>query len=103
VTAEFAVALPAVILVVMALLGAVKLGADHAWLAGTAASVARAISLGSAPDKAMSELANLRPGLGSRVEMSTDAVCVTLSSAGSGILSLASLNAVETSCMPRAL
>jgi len=103
VTAELAVTLPTVILIASALLGAVKMAADHAWLASTASSAARAISIGIAPDEALARVTNQRQGVLATFEMSRDLICVTLRSATTGIYSLVGLNVLEKSCMPRAL
>ena len=94
VVAEFAVALPAVALVLLFGLGALAAGARHVRLQDAAADAARLVARGE-PDAAAGDLvARAVPGGSASVHGSGDLVCVT-ASAPAGI---AGMELSATSC-----
>ncbi len=103
VSAELAVALPAVIAIAGVLLGGVRLAADHAWLAGASSSAARLISLGTPQIQALNQVIGQRPGVTADVEITSGTVCVELRSRMSNMVIVAGLEAQEKSCVPRTL
>ena len=93
VTAEFAVALPAIALVLAACLGSVHLVAQQVRLTDAAADAARA--LGRGETSAVAESIAMRVSGGARMAVAEDSmfVCVTLSANGAGVLSSVGLEA----------
>ncbi|WP_127792812.1 TadE family type IV pilus minor pilin [Agromyces sp. LHK192] len=93
-TAELAVALPAVALVLALCLGAVQVVATQVRLTDAAADAARALGRGEAPGTAIAIAGRVA---GVPVALSTvdepPLVCVTLRSAASGVLGLLGLRA----------
>ncbi|WP_442576622.1 TadE family type IV pilus minor pilin [Microbacterium sp. F51-2R] len=97
VVAEFAVALPAVALVLLFGMGALAAGARHVRLQDAAADAARLVARGE-PDAAASDVVGRAvPGGSAVVNGSGDLVCVTASApAGIALVQLVQLSA--TSC-----
>jgi len=77
VTAEFAVALPAVVLVIALGVGALAAGARQVRLQDAAADAARILARGDDPARASGVLETAVPGAGMGVERPGDLVCVT--------------------------
>ena len=103
VSAEFAVALPAVVVIAGALMTGVRMAADHAWLASSAATIARSISLGSDSDGAVIRVVGGRADVVANVEVSNDMVCVQLRRRVEGVFAMIGIEARESSCANRPL
>lgn len=80
--AEFAVALPAVVLVLAMVFGGVQLGALHLQAADAAADAARAAARDEPSIGA--QVANRLPGAGVRVEQRGDLVCARVEATAQG-------------------
>ena len=103
VSAEFAVALPAVVLVAGALITGVRLAADQAWLAGASSTIARAIAMGSDRDEAVSQIVGDRADVAATVDVTNDMVCVELHRRIEGVFALLGMQSHEESCANRPL
>lgn len=92
-TAEFAVALPAVALVLASCLASVQLAAQQVRLTDAAADAARALGRGES-DAVAAAIADRVSG-GSALSATTDGqfVCATLTSSGGGLLAAIELRA----------
>jgi Flp pilus assembly protein TadG len=93
VTAEFAVALPAIALVLAACLASVQLAAQQVRLTDAAADAARALGRGE-PESAAAAIADRISG-GAGLSATTDGqfVCATLRAPAGGLLSAIELHA----------
>ena len=103
VSAEFAVALPAVVLVAGALITGVRLAADQAWLAGASSTIARSIAMGSDRDEAVSRTVGDRADVVATVDATNDMVCVELHRRVEGLFAALGMQAHEESCANRPL
>lgn len=79
VVAEFAVALPAAVLVLLLGVGVLSAGARHARLQDAVADAARLASRGESDDRVREAVVGEVPGAASRIELRGDLVCVTAS------------------------
>ncbi|UOE44352.1 TadE family type IV pilus minor pilin [Agromyces larvae] len=86
-TAELAVALPAVALVLAACLGAIQLGAQQVRLTDAAADAARALARGESLDAAAGIADRVSGGAALEVARDGPFVCAVLRAGGSGLLS----------------
>ena len=93
VVAEFAIALPAVVLVLMLGAGALGAGARHVRLQDAAADAARLAGRGEAPARVAGVVIAAVPGATSSITEHGDLVCVT-ASASAGV----ALTLTATSC-----
>ena len=93
VTAEFAVALPAIALVLAACLAAVMLVAQQVRLTDAAADAARSLGRGDSVAAAASIADRVSGGAQLRSWQEDPFVCVVLSASGSGLLSAVTLQA----------
>ncbi|MDQ0895292.1 Flp pilus assembly protein TadG [Agromyces ramosus] len=93
VTAEFAVALPAIALVLAACLASVQLVAEQVRLTDAAADAARALGRGETEAVAAAIADRITGGAALAVSAEAPFVCVTLSSAGDGFLAAIELRA----------
>lgn len=92
-TAEFAVALPAIALVLAVCLASVQLVAQQVRLTDAAADAARALGRGESPAAAGSIADRISGGADVSVANDGDFVCATLSSSGAGLLAAIELRA----------
>ena len=99
VSAEFAVALPAVLLIAGALVTCVRLAADHAWLASSASTIARSISMGGDRDEALSRVVGDRTDVIAQIDATNDMVCVELQRRLEGPFAMFGMRASESSCV----
>lgn len=79
ITAELALALPAVLLVVILGVGGLFAAATHVQLQDGAADAARLAARGESPGRAASAITTVVPGGGASVSHRGDLVCVTAS------------------------
>lgn len=93
VVAEFAVALPAVALVLLLGVAALGAGARHVRLQDAVADAARLAARGEPDDLVHATVAAVSPGASGRIELRGDLVCVTGSAPGALALTLSA-----TSC-----
>ena len=103
VSAEFAVALPAVIVIAGALMTGVRLAADHAWLASSSSTIARSVSLGSDRDDTVSRVVGNRADVVASVDVTNDMVCVELRRRVGGAFAMIGIEAREVTCVNRPL
>lgn len=94
VVAEFAVALPAVALVLLLGVGALGAGARHVRLQDAAADAARILARGEPESSAADALATAAPGVSISVDRRGDLVCVT----ATGSAGVSGLTITATSC-----
>ncbi|MFM9876429.1 MAG: TadE family type IV pilus minor pilin [Rhodoglobus sp.] len=92
-TAEFAVALPAVVLVLAACLTGMQVAGQQLRLADAAAHAARSLARGEAPDRAAARAAREVPGASITQWTDADLLCVTVTAPGALALTL-----TATSC-----
>ena len=92
VTAEFAVALPAIVLVLAACLSALQLAGLQLRLTDAATAAVRQLARGD-PDAARALAARLVPGASLDVGSRGDLDCVTLGAPGSGVLAAVTVTA----------
>lgn len=93
VVAEFAVALPAVVLVLVLGVGALSAGARHVRLQDAVADAARLAARGESDDRVHATVATGVPGSEAHIEVRGDLVCVAASAPA-----LLSLRLGATSC-----
>ena len=93
VTAEFAVALPAIAVVLAACLGSVQLAAQQVRLTDAAADAARALGRGESAAEAAAIADRVSGGAALQVSHDEPFVCVTLSASGVGVLAAVRLQA----------
>jgi Flp pilus assembly protein TadG len=93
VTAEFAVALPAIALVLAACLASVQLVGRHVRLTDAAADAARALGRGESRAEAQAIADRVSSGATLAVVEDDPFVCVTLSAPGAGLLAAVELHA----------
>ena len=93
VTAEFAVALPAIALVLAACLASVQLVAVQVRLTDAAADAARALGRGESEASAGAIADRITGGSALAVSVEEPFVCATLSAAGAGLLAAIELRA----------
>jgi hypothetical protein len=86
VVAEFAVALPAVVVVLVLGAGALSAAARHVRLQDAAADAARLIARGESHGRAEAAVGDAVPGAGLRVADGGDLVCATASAPAVGAL-----------------
>lgn len=98
VSVEFAVALPAVLVIAGVLMTGLRLVADHAWLASSAAAIARSISMGTNRDEAVLSSIGNRADIVASVEMTSDMVCVEVRRRVEGVFAMIGMEARETTC-----
>lgn len=98
VTAEFAVALPAVALVLAICLGGVQAVSVQVRLTDAAADAARTIARGDAAEVAVARLAVAVPGARLQVDAGAELVCVTASAPAGTRTVLAALAVTARSC-----
>lgn len=103
VSAEFAVSLPAVVVIAGALMTGVRLAADHAWLASASSTIARSISMGGNRDEAISRVIGDRADVTASFDVTNDMVCVELRRRIDGAFALIGLEVREASCANRSL
>jgi Flp pilus assembly protein TadG len=96
--AEFAVALPAVLLVLAAVLGGVQLGTQQLRLQDAAADAARSLGRGEAASAVGSLIARVAPSAGWTVARPAGLVCVHLTASAAPPAGLVGLEAAATSC-----
>lgn len=92
-TAEFAVALPAIALVLAACLASVQLVAEQVRLTDAAADAARSLGRGESQPDAAAIADRIAAGAALAVSVEEPFVCVTLSSSGGGFLGAIELRA----------
>jgi Flp pilus assembly protein TadG len=93
VTAEFAVALPAIALVLAACLASVQLVAEQVRLTDAAADAARSLGRGESEADAAAIAGRIAARAALAVSLEEPFVCVTLSSSGDGLLGAIELHA----------
>lgn len=98
VVAEFAVAMPAVLLVLALLLGGVQLGATAVRLQDAAADAARGLARGDGPSAVQGRLAAQVPGASLRRRVVDGLECVTVSAGPPGVAALAGIRLDASSC-----
>ncbi|MET1017792.1 MAG: TadE family type IV pilus minor pilin, partial [Leifsonia flava] len=98
VTAEFAVALPAVALVLAVCLGGVQAVSVQVRLTDAAADAARTLARGDGVDLASARLSAAVPGASLSVDGAGDLVCVTASAPAGAHTVLAALTVTARSC-----
>ncbi|MGN6272672.1 MAG: TadE family type IV pilus minor pilin [Protaetiibacter sp.] len=98
VAAEFAVALPAVALVLAVCVGAVGVGSQQVRLQDAAADAARGLGRGESPTSAQTRAARAAPGSALSSWNAGDLVCVRLSAGASGPAGVAGLTLAAESC-----
>lgn len=99
VTAEFAVALPAVILVLAGCLGAVQVASQQVRLADAAADAARTLARGDSAEVASARVSRVAGTAAMTTSTSGDFVCVELSApAGVGPAVLAGIRIRASGC-----
>lgn len=98
VSVEFAVALPAVLVIAGALMTGLRFAADHAWLASSASAIARSISMGTSHDEAVTRFVGNRTDVVARVEVTSDMVCVELRRRVEGVFAMIGMEASESTC-----
>ena len=103
VSAEFAVTLPAVLVVLGVALGAVTLAGDQAWLASAAGWAARAIAIGGDSAESLRVAVAGRQGISTHVVFEGAEVCVTLTRDASAPLEWINASAVGHACARRVL
>lgn len=79
VVAEFAVALPAIVLVLLLVAGVLSTGARHVRLQDSVADAARLASRGESADRVREAVTAGVPGATIRIEPRDDLVCITAS------------------------
>jgi len=99
VSLEFAVALPAVVVIAGALMTGLRLAADHAWLASSASAIARSVSMGIHRDEAVTRFVGNRADVVASVEVTSDMVCVELRRRVGGAFAMIGMEARESTCM----
>ena len=92
-TAEFAVALPAIALVLAACLASVQLAAQQVRLTDAAADAARALGRGESAAAAGAIADRVSGGSDLSTAVEGEFVCVTLSASGGGLLAVIELRA----------
>lgn len=98
VTVEFAVALPAVLVIAGVLMTGLRLAADHAWLASSATAIARSVSMGIHRDEAVTRFVGNRDDVVANVAVTSDMVCVELRRRVGGVFAMIGMEARETTC-----
>lgn len=98
VTAEFAVALPAVLLLLAVLLGGIRLGGLQLLAQDAAADAARALGRGEGDAAVRSRLAGVLPGASLAVDRGGDLVCVHVGVPPAGLAALAPIRLAAHSC-----
>jgi Flp pilus assembly protein TadG len=98
VVAEFAVALPAVLLVLATAIGGVQLSSLQLRVQDAAADAARAIARGESGGTVASRLARQVPGANLRRTSSGDLLCVQVSASASGPIGRLGLRVAARSC-----
>lgn len=98
VTAEFAVALPAVLLLLAVLLGGIRLGGAHLIAQDAAADAARALGRGDGEAAVRGRLAAVLPGAGLDVQRRDGLVCARVGVPSSGLAALAGVRLSGRSC-----
>ena len=93
VTAEFAVALPAIALVLAACLASVQLAAQQVRLTDAAADAARALGRGESEAEAAAIADRVSGGAGLAAAADGQFVCATLTASGGGLLAAIELRA----------
>ncbi|MES1212813.1 MAG: TadE family type IV pilus minor pilin [Leifsonia sp.] len=96
--AEFAVALPAVLLVLGMVLGGIQLGATQVRAQDAAADAARSLGRGEADSAVGAELARQLPGARWSSTRSGALVCAHLEASAAGAAALLGLTVSATSC-----
>lgn len=96
--AEFAVALPAVALVLAACVGAIGVGSQQLRLQDAAADAARGYGRGEAPGAIAGRTARAAPGAATSVERADGLVCVRLTAPARGPAAVAGLTLSARSC-----
>lgn len=102
-SAELAVTLPAVLIILGVALGAVTLAGDQAWLTSAAGWAARAIAIGGDSEESLRVAVDARPGISTRVVFEGAEVCVTLTRNASAPLEWINASAVGHACARRVL
>ncbi|MBM7829892.1 Flp pilus assembly protein TadG [Agromyces cerinus] len=92
-TAEFAVALPAIALVLAACLASVQLAAQQVRLTDAAADAARALGRGESESEAAAIAERISGGAGLSTATDGQFVCATLTASGGGLLAAIELRA----------
>lgn len=92
-TAEFAVALPAIALVLAACLGSVHLAVQQVRLTDAAADAARALGRGESVAEARAIADRIAAGASIQIAEDETFVCATLTAAGAGVLAAVQLRA----------
>ena len=82
VVAEFAVALPAVIVVLLFAFAALSTSAQNVRLQDAAADAARIVARGDAPERALSAVSRAVPGAQASISEDADVICVTATARG---------------------
>lgn len=98
VSVEFAVALPAVLVIAGVLMTGLRLAADHAWLASSATAIARSISMGTNRDEAVTRVIGNQADVVARVDVTRDVVCVEVRRRVEGVFAMIGMEARETTC-----
>ncbi|MCS0499574.1 TadE family protein [Protaetiibacter mangrovi] len=98
VAAEFAVALPAVVLVLGLCVGAVGVGSQHVRLQDAAADAARGLGRGESAGQVTARAAAAFPGVRLRSWTGGDLVCARLTAAARGPAAVAGLELAAESC-----
>ncbi|QNO37109.1 hypothetical protein H4J02_11705 [Protaetiibacter sp. SSC-01] len=96
--AEFAVAFPAVALVLAVCVGAIGVGAQQLRLQDAAADAARGYGRGEAPGAVAGRVARAASGASVSVSRSDGLVCARLEAAARGPAAVAGLTLVASSC-----
>jgi len=97
-TAEFAVALPAVLMLLALLLGAVQMGATQVAAQDAAADAARGLGRGEGFDAVRAWLARQLPGASLAVTHDGDLVCVRVAVPGTGPAAVLGLRPQARAC-----
>lgn len=88
VVAEFAITLPAIVVLLGIVLGSAAVGAQHVQAQDAAADAARLLGRGDTADTALALAGRILPGASINIERGEDLVCVTLRVPARVILSL---------------
>jgi len=101
VTAEFALVIPAVVLVLGCCLGAIQVVGQQVRMTDAAAGAARALGRGESSDHAAALANGAVPGVALSAESRGEFVCATLSApSGIGPFALVGLTVTAVSCAP---
>lgn len=103
VSAELAVTLPIVIVLLGLVLGSLRLVSDQAWLTSAARWAARAISVGEDQESVLTQLTAGHVGVESVAYVKEGMICVRLTRTEVDWLKVLNMSPMGESCVPRVL